>query len=84
MLPQSFFVIIYRGINAPGHKRELLDGLNFVKKNLFQLISTVKLLGAKFYETHMVMHTGTHTSDASLARNFQKHLSNAGQKTWSD
>ena len=28
----------------------------------------------------MVMHTVTHTSDVSLDREFQKHLSNASRK----
>ena len=40
-------------------------------------MSAVKLTVAKGYETQMVMHTGTRTSDVSLTRKFQKHLSTA-------
>ena len=40
-------------------------------------MSTVKLTGAKKYYTQMVMNTETHTPDVILARECQKHLSNA-------
>ena len=43
-------------------------------------MSTVKLPGAKGYDTHMVMHTGTRTSYVSLASEFQKHMSNGARK----
>ena len=32
------------------------------------------------YDTQMVMHTGNRTYDISLAREYQKHLSNAARK----
>ena len=49
MLIQEFYVIIDRVISALGNGREILDGLNFiVKRFVFQLISTVKLLGDKY------------------------------------
>ena len=69
MLSQYFSVIIERGISAPGHGREVVDGLNSIDKMfLFQLVSTVQFTGENFYDTHMVIHTGTHTSDGSLDR----------------
>ena len=40
----------------------------------------MKLPCAKGYDTKMVMYTGTRTSGVSLAREFQKNLSNAGLK----
>ena len=43
-------------------------------------MSTLQLTGANFYDTQMVMHTITRTSNASLACVFQKHLSNAARK----
>ena len=43
-------------------------------------MSTVQLLGAKGYDTYMVIHTRTCTYDVSLARKFQKHLSNVTRK----
>ena len=61
MLLQSFSVIIYRGISAPGNGREVVDSLNaFDKMILFQWMLTMKLTGEKGYDTQMVMHTGTH------------------------
>ena len=81
MLSQGFSVMIYCGIIAPGQRREVIYGLNATDKRfLFKLISTVELTGAKGYDTHMVIHTISHTSDVSLAREFQKHLSNAERK----
>ena len=81
MLSQSFSVIIDSGIIVPGYGREVVDGLNAINKRfIFQLIATLKLPYAKSYDTHMVMHTGTRTSDVSLAREFQKHLSGAAHK----
>ena len=56
-----------RGISAPGHGREILDGLNTTDKSfLFQLISTVQFMGAKRYDTQMEMHSGTPNSNISL------------------
>ena len=63
----GFYIIIDRGISAPGHGREVLDGLNAIEKRfIFQLISTMQLPGEIFYDTQIVMHTGTRTSDVSL------------------
>ena len=71
MLSQSFSVIIDRGISAPGHVREVVDGLNAIDKRfLFQLISIVQLPGAQGYDTQMVMHTGTRTYDVSFSSEF--------------
>ena len=81
MLLQDFSVIIDRGISTSGHGREVVNGHNAIGKIFhLQLISTVKLQGAKSYDKIMVILTGTYTSDVSLARNFQKHLSNEAQK----
>ena len=64
---QDFSVIIDRGISAPGHAREVVDGLKVIDKRfIYQLMSTVQLSGAKSYETKMVMHTRTRTYDVSL------------------
>ena len=40
----------------------------------------MQLPGAEFYYTQMVIHTGTRTSDVSLASEFQKHLPTAARK----
>ena len=60
---------------------EVIDSLNAIGKSfIFQLMPIVQLTGAKGYDTHMVMHTGTCASDVSLAREFKKHLSNETHK----
>ena len=43
-------------------------------------MSTVKLPGATFYDTHIIIHTWTHAYDVNLARELQKLLSNAEHK----
>ena len=69
MLSQDFSVIIDHDISAPGHGRGVWYGFKSIDKMfLFQLIPAVLLTGEKGYDTYMVMHTGTCTSDVSLAR----------------
>ena len=81
MLSLDFSIIIDRGISSPGHGREVVDGLSAIEKRfIFQLMSTVQLLGAKHYDTHMVMHTGNCTCDVSFASEFQKHMSTVAHK----
>ena len=63
------YFIIGRGIVAPGHGREVVDGLNAIEKSfLFHLISTLQLPGTKGYDTKMVMHNVSLTSDVILDR----------------
>ena len=76
ILSQAISVIIDGGISAPGHGREVLNGLNAIDKRLFlQLMSKVKLTGAKCYDTQMVMHIETRTFDVILSSttNARKH-----------
>ena len=81
ILSQTFSFIIDRNNCAPGHGREVVDGINFIEKRfLFKLISTVQIPGEKGYDTKMVIHTGIRTSDVSLASEFQKHLSTEARK----
>ena len=48
MLSHVFSVIIERGISAPEHVIEVVDGLNSIEKRfLLQLMSTVQLPGEK-------------------------------------
>ena len=81
MLSQAFYVLIGHGISAPGHYKEVVDGLNAIDKSfILKLMPAKKLPSAKGYDTQMVMHNGTHTYDVSLVKEFQKHLSNVAQK----
>ena len=46
VLSQRHSIIFDRGISAPGHGKEAVDGLNVIdKRYLYQLMSTVKLQG---------------------------------------
>ena len=57
ILSQVVFVIIDRGISAPGHGRELVEVLNAIEKRfLFQLMSTLQLLSQKNM-THIWLFT---------------------------
>ena len=81
MFSQDFSVIIDHDISAPGHGREVVYGINSSEKTfLLQLIPTVQLTSEKGYEKKVLMHNGDRTHDVSLARKFQKHLSNSAYK----
>ena len=59
VMSQCYSVIIYRGISAPGHGKEVVDGINAVdKRYIYQLMSTVQLPGSKIFDSQMQMHTG--------------------------
>ena len=69
ILSQVFYVIIQRGISAPGHGIEVVDGLDATEKRFFlQLMSNVKLPGAKGYDTQMAIYNESRTSHVSLDR----------------
>ena len=68
-MSQYYSIIIDRGIIAPGHGKEVVDGLNnFDKRYIYQLITTVKLPGSIIFDSQIQMHTGTEKEDASLAK----------------
>ena len=80
ILSHAYNVIIDSGGVAPGHGRDLVDGFNATNKIfLSMLMTTVQLTGVAAYKPHMVMHISTANTDISLAREFQKHLSDPTQ-----
>ena len=80
MLEHAYNIIIYRSVGDPGHGRDVIDGLNDTHKIFISmLMTTVQLTGAEDYESQMEVHTSTENKDISLAREFQKHLSDP---TW--
>ena len=80
MLTNAYNIIIYRSVGDPGHGRDVIDGLNDTHKIFISmLMTTVQLTGAEDYESQMEVHTSTENKDISLAREFQKHLSDP---TW--
>ena len=74
-MSQCYSIIIDRGISAPGHGKEVVDGLNAVdKRYINQLMSKVKLPGSVIFDTQIKMYTGTENKDVSLAQEFKNHM----------
>ena len=75
VISQCYSIIIDRGISAPGHDKDVLDGLNSVdKRYIYQWMSTVQLPVSNRFDSQMQMHTGNQKYDVSLGREFQHHL----------
>ena len=54
VMSRFYYIIIDRGISAPGHDKEVVDGLNAVYKlYIYQLISTVQIPGSKIFDSQM-------------------------------
>ena len=74
-MSQCYSIIIDRGISAPGHGKEVVDGLNTVDKiYIYQLMSTVQLPGSNRFYSHIPMHNRNQKDYVSLAKEFQHHL----------
>ena len=68
-MSQAFNIIIYRGISALCHGREVLDGLNATDKQyIFQLMNIVKIPIIQRFDTKISLNTSTQTYGASLAQ----------------
>ena len=66
VMSQCLSIIIDRVISAPGHGKEVVDGLNDVdKRYIYQLISNFQLPGSKRFDTQMQIHTGNQNDDVS-------------------
>ena len=56
----DYSLLIDRGISAPGHGKEVVDGLNAVdKRYIYQLMSKVQLPGSFRFDSQNKMHTVT-------------------------
>ena len=78
---QFYSVIIDRGISAPTHGKEVLDGLSAVdNRYIYQLMSNVQLPGSKRFDFQMQMHTSNQNNDIILAKEFQQHLTKGHRK----
>ena len=59
-MSHCYSITIDRGISAPGHGKEVVDGLNAVDKlYTYQLMSTVQLPGSNIFDPQMQIHNGT-------------------------
>ena len=62
-------------ISAHGNGKEVVNVINAIDKQyLYKLMSTVQLPGSKTFYSQIIIHSCTHKKDASLAKQFQKHL----------
>ena len=53
-LSQCYSVIIDQGISAPGHGKEIVDGLNAVdKRYIYQFMSNIQLPGSHIFDSQM-------------------------------
>ena len=74
-------IIIDRGISAPGHGKEVVDGLNSVdKRYIYKFMSTVQLHGSNRFDSQMKIHTGNQKYDVRLAKEFQHNLTKDNRK----
>ena len=66
VMSQTYSIIIDRGISAPGHGKEVVDGLNAVdNRYIYQLISKVQLPGSIRFDSQIKIHNGNEKKDVS-------------------
>ena len=72
---QCHSIIIYQGISAPGHGKELVGFLNAIDKRfIYQLMSNVQLPGSKTFDSKIIIYSFTENNDVSLAKYSRKQL----------
>ena len=78
---QCYSIIIYIGIGAPVHGREVVDGLNAVDKiYIYKLMSTAKTPVSNRFDSQMQMHNGNQKDYVTLTQEFQHHLTKENRK----
>ena len=74
VMSQNYPIIIDRGISAPGHVKEVVDGLNDVDKlYIYKLMSKAQIPGSVRFDSQIKMHTGNENKDVNLAKEFKNH-----------
>ena len=72
-----YLIILDRGISAPEHVKQVVDGINDIDKiniYIYQLMSNVQLPESKTFYSQILMHSCTSKNGVSMAEQFQKHL----------
>ena len=60
VLSQSHSIIIDRCISAPENGKDVVDGINAIgKRYMYNLMSNVKLLVPRRFDSHILMHSCT-------------------------
>ena len=66
---KCYSVMIDRGISAPGHGKEVVDGLNGIDEHyIYKLMSNVHLQASKTLNSQILMHSITQNNDVSLEK----------------
>ena len=74
-MSQTCSIVTDYGISAPGHGKEVVDGINGVdKRYINKLMSKVQLTGSVRFDSQIKMHTGNENKDVSLSHEFKNHL----------
>ena len=69
VLSRCHSIIFDHGISAPGHGKELVDGINSIyKRYMYQLMSNVQLPGSKIFGSYILMNYCTRKKGFSLAK----------------
>ena len=75
VMSQTYSIIIDRGISAPGHGKEVVDGINAVdKRYIYKLMYKVQLPGSVRFDSQIIIYTGTENKYVSLAKELKNHL----------
>ena len=68
-MSQTYSIIIDRGISAPRHGKEVVDGLNsIVYRYIYIWMSKVQLPGSVRFDSQIKIHTGTENKYVSLSK----------------
>ena len=68
VMSQCYSIIIDRGISAPEHGKEVVDGLNAIDKGyIYKFMSNFQLPVSIRFDSQIKMHTGTEKEDVILA-----------------
>ena len=79
VMSQCYSITIDRGISAPGHGKEVVDGLNDVDKSyIYQLMSKFQLPGSVRFDSQIKMHTGTEKKRFKFSSGIQR---SSGRRT---
>ena len=70
ILSQVYNIMIDHVVSASGHGTVLFDGLKATGKNIFQLMSTMKLPDSQRYGSHLDMKYEDHRANISLSGKF--------------
>ena len=72
---RAYNSVIGCGVVSPVHGKDVVDGFNATDKSfLTMFMTTVQLSGTATNNSHMFIHTTISNTYISLARLFQKHI----------